>query len=122
MNSFNDTFRDRTKKFAVEIIKFFKKLKYSDEGKIIGKQILRSGTSLAANFRAACRARSDAEYFAKICIVVEEADETLFWFELLVESDLFRKSDIDDLIKECTELLSVMAVTKKNLKSKIKRK
>lgn len=73
---------------------------------------------MAANFRAACRARSQSEYFAKLCIVVEEADETLFWLVLLEDSGLSRF--LGELKKECAEILSVMAVTRKNLKNKLK--
>lgn len=86
--NFNEDLRNRTKIFAVRIIKMYSILKKTDEIRIIGKQLLRSGTSVAANFRAVCRARSDKERFAKLSIVVEEADETLFWLEILEETEL----------------------------------
>ena len=86
--NFNEDLRERTKIFAVRIIKMYSILKKTDEIRIIGKQLLRSGTSVAANFRAVCRARSDKERFAKLSIVVEEADETLFWLEILEETEL----------------------------------
>src|SRR5881275_2743498 len=78
----------RTKRFAVRIIKAFARLPKDEAIRIVGRQFLRSGTSLAANYRAACRARSSADFISKISVVTEEADETLFWFELLVESQL----------------------------------
>jgi four helix bundle protein len=78
----------RTKQFALRIIKFYQVLPKSGESQVIGKQILRCGTSVAANYRAACRARSKAEFFSKICIVVEEADETAFWLDFMIEARL----------------------------------
>src|SRR5206468_12282038 len=84
--------QDRTKQFAIRIIKAFARLPKDDAARIIGRQLLRSGTSLAANYRASCRARSAADFISKISIVTEEADETLFWFELLVEAGLLRKN------------------------------
>lgn len=83
---FNETFRMRTKLLALEVIKTVGKLKYSDALGVIRKQLIRSVTSTAANFRTVCRARSERERYAKLCIVVEEADEVLFWMELLEET------------------------------------
>ena len=77
--------RARTKQFAIRIAKLFKRLPKTEEARIIGKQVLRAGTSVAANYRAACRARSHAEFISKMGTVVEEADETVFWLELLVD-------------------------------------
>ncbi len=73
----------RSKQFAIRIVKLFRSLPKTDEARIIDKQVLRSGTSIAANYRAVCRARSRAEFIAKIGIVLEEADETVLWLELL---------------------------------------
>jgi four helix bundle protein len=87
----------RSKQFALRIIKLFQALPKSGESQIIGKQMLKSGTSLAANYRAACRARSKAEFFAKISIVVEETDETLFWLELLIEAKLVPEKKLTSL-------------------------
>jgi four helix bundle protein len=78
----------RTKAFAIRIIKAFARLPRDEAARIIGKQFLRSEISLAANYRAACRARSAADFISKVSIVAEETDETLFWLELLVESEL----------------------------------
>ncbi|MEK9136525.1 MAG: four helix bundle protein [Bacteroidota bacterium] len=82
----------RTKKFALMIIELYRKLPRTAEARVIGDQFLRSGTSVASNYRAACRARSRAEFISKIGIVVEEADETVFWLELVVESNIISKS------------------------------
>jgi len=116
---FNTKYRDRTKKFAVELIKSTTAWgNQTEEIRIIKKQIIRSGTSVAANFRAVTRARSHAEYFAKLCIVVEETDETLFWLEILEETELLPKFDLSHLKIEITELLKIFATTKKTAKSR----
>jgi four helix bundle protein len=82
--------QDRTKAFAVRMIKGFAGLPKDEAARIIGRQFLRSGTSLAANYRSACRARSAADFISKISVVAEETDETLFWFELLLEAKLVK--------------------------------
>jgi four helix bundle protein len=97
--------QNRTKAFAVRIIKAFARLPKDEAVRVIGRQFLRSGTSLAANYRAACRARSAADFISKISVVVEETDETLLWFELLVEAELAKKNLVQPLMKECQELL-----------------
>jgi four helix bundle protein len=84
--------KKRTKGFAKRIIELCRKLPYNREGRLIGNQIFRSGTSVAANYRAACRARSKADFISKLTIVEEEADETLFWLELIIEMEVLDKS------------------------------
>jgi four helix bundle protein len=86
---------------------------------VIRKQVIRSGTSVAANFRAACRARSDTEYYSKICIVVEETDETVFWLEIIEDIIPNKKELFIPLLKEANELLNVFSSTKKKLKEKL---
>jgi four helix bundle protein len=103
--------QDRTKQFAVRIIKSFAKLPRDEAARIIGKQFLRSGTSLAANYRAACRARSAADFISKISVVAEEADETLFWFELLVEAEMVKRNLVEQLMNECNELLKIFSAS-----------
>jgi four helix bundle protein len=115
-DNFNEKFRKRSKIFALEIIRLFQALPKSDEARIIGKQLLRSGTSVAANFRAACRARSSREYFAKICIVVEECDESIFWMEILQDAHIIEPGKLKHLLDESIELMAVFAKTKKNIK------
>jgi four helix bundle protein len=88
----------------------------TDEAKILGKQLLRSSTSVAANYRAAYRGRSNNEWYAKLCIVVEEADETQFWTELLIESEIFKEERIKDFYDESTELLALFTTIRKNSK------
>jgi four helix bundle protein len=103
--------QDRTKKFAIRIVKSFARLPKDEATRIIGRQFLRSGTSLAANYRASCRARSSADFISKISVVTEEADETLFWFELLVEAELIHSKFIQPLTSECEELLKIFSAS-----------
>lgn len=114
---FNTKYSLRSKKFAVCIIHFYSKnCKNIEELRVIAKQLLGSGTSVAANFRAYTRGRSKAERYAKICIVVEEVDETLFWLELLEETALVDFSIIKEIKQEALELLKIFATTKSHLK------
>ena len=114
----SEILRQRTKKFAVEIIKLVSLFPRNTAGFVVGNQLCKSGTSVAANYRAATRSRSNAEFYAKICICVEEADETVFWLEISEESDLIQKTNIEFLKKESIEILSILASTKKTLKLK----
>jgi four helix bundle protein len=109
----------RTKKFAVQIIRFFQSLPRSEEARILGKQLMRCGTSIAANYRAACRARSDQEFYAKICIVVEESDEVLFWLELLLDAAIVDQMKAERVIQEAEELLKIFSASKKTIKNRL---
>lgn len=118
--------KSRTKKFALSIIKLVDELPNTKAGHTIGNQIIRSGTSIAANYRSACRARSSAEFISKLAIVEEESDETLFWLELILEANLVKEEHLKELIKEADELTAIFtaagktAKANKNLKSSIK--
>jgi len=107
----------RTKDFALPIINLYRKLSRTEEARVIGKQDLRSGTSIGANYRAACRSRSRAEFISKISIVLEEADETVFWLELLLESEVFPRSRIACLLIEANELTSIFVASLRTSKS-----
>lgn len=111
--TFNSKFRQRTKRLALDIIRVVSPLKYADATSVLRKQVIRASTSVAANFRAVCRGRSERERFAKLCIVVEEADETLFWLEMLIESNLLTKENTLEIENEATEILKVMSSYKK---------
>ena len=100
--------KDRTKKFAKQIILLCRKLPKNREGNLIGNQIFRSGTSVASNYRAACRGRSKAEFIAKMGIVEEEADETIFWLEVIEEVEILKNDSISSLMQECNEILSIV--------------
>ena len=105
--------RDRTKQFALRILKVCNSLPNSEAARAISRQLLRSATSVAANYRAVGRARSQAEFVAKIGIVVEEADESVFWLELLVDGGIVTKSRLDGLITEANELVSIFVASQK---------
>ena len=103
--------RARTKQFAIRIVGLFKSLPKTEEARIIGKQVLRAGTSVAANYRAVCRARSHAEFESRMGVFVEEADETVFWLELLVDTTIIRESLMQGLLAEANELLAIFAAS-----------
>ncbi|OHB97513.1 MAG: four helix bundle protein [Planctomycetes bacterium RIFCSPLOWO2_12_38_17] len=100
--------KSRTKKFAKDIIKLCRKFPNDMEGRLIGNQIFRSGTSTAANYRAACRARSTADFISKLSIVEEEADETLFWLELIKEMEIVDKTLLNPLMQENNEIIAII--------------
>jgi len=104
----------RTKDFALRIIRLVDVLPNTVKGRAIANQIMRSATSVAANYRAACRARSRAEFIAKIGVVEEEADETAFWLELIVDSSIRTEKQIGPLRKEANELVAIMAASRKS--------
>ncbi len=109
-----EAFKLRTKRLSLRAIKLFQALPKTDEARILGKQLLRSSTSVAANYRAACRARSEAEFFSKISIVVEEADETLFWLELLHEAEIMSFEKLQSLLTECEEVVKIVNTVRHN--------
>jgi four helix bundle protein len=104
--------KDRTKGFAIEVIRLIKTLPSTSEGRVIGNQLLRSGTSVAANYRAVCRARSRAEFISKLGIVIEEGDESCFWLELIIEIPLLKKELVIELLTEANEILSIMVASR----------
>jgi len=101
--------RERTKKFAIRTVRLFRSLPKTDEERVLGKQVLRSGTSVGANYRAVCRARSRAEFLSKIGVVLEEADETEFWLELLVDVGIIESGKMKDLLTEAGELIRIFS-------------
>jgi four helix bundle protein len=100
--------KKRTKLFALRIIKLVRALPMSSEGKVIGVQLLRCGTSVAANYRAVCRARSHAEFLAKLGIVIEEADESAFWLEMISDAGLLPEKRLVDLRSEAEQLVAIL--------------
>ncbi|HXX24961.1 MAG TPA: four helix bundle protein [Terriglobia bacterium] len=106
----------RTKAFALRVITLVDTLPRSTAGQVIGRQLLRSATSVGANYRAACRAQSHAEFAAKLSVVVEEADETLYWLELLHQSSLVKPMRLNDLLKEANELVAISVAARKTAK------
>jgi four helix bundle protein len=108
---FGEKMKARTKAFAVQIVKFYKLLPKTDEARVLGRQILRSGTSVAANYRAVCRAKSQADFISKLGTVVEEADETLLWLELFGEAEVCKPETLKELKAEADELLRVFSTS-----------
>jgi four helix bundle protein len=108
----NIDLKDRTKTFAIKIVRLIRILPANLEGKVIGSQLLRSGTSVAANYRAVCRARSRAEFISKLGTVIEEADESCFWLELIIDIPLLKKELVNDLLTEANEIVSIMVASK----------
>jgi four helix bundle protein len=99
--------KERTKHFALEIIKLVQKLPKGRTADILGRQLLAAGTSAGANYRAACRARSSPDFISKMGIVEEEADESIYWMELLIDRGLIRKDDISHLLNDANQILAM---------------
>ena len=109
--------KDRTKGFALEVIRLFSALPKGPEAQIIGKQMLRSGTSVGANYREAYRSRSCAEFIAKAGDSLKELEETAYWFELLSEGGLYPSAKLQPIMKECNELTAIFVTIIKRTKS-----
>ncbi len=109
----SDVLKERTKRFAVDVVRTIDPLPYRRSTDILGKQIVRSATAIGANYRAACRARSKAEFVAKLHTVQEEADETQFWIELLHESGAISEQDYTRLLSEAGELTAIFTASEK---------
>ncbi len=104
--------KNRTKIFAIRIIKLVRELMKDSVGKIIAGQLLRSGTSVAANYRAVCRAKSGKDFINKLAVVIEEADETTFWLEVVIEAGIVKAILVKDLLKEANEITAIMVASR----------
>ena len=113
--SFREVMQQRTKQFALRIIKLYQALPNSGEAQVIGKQLLRSGTSVGSNYRASCRARSTKEFYSKLSIVIEETDETMFWLEVLSEAGIIKAALLHDIINETEEILKILVSARKTM-------
>jgi len=111
-------FKNRTKQIALRVIRVVESLPNSAAARIIGKQVLRSATSIGANYRAACRGKSTADVIHKLAIVEEEADESLYWLELLVESNIISENKLSALMNEIGEIVAMTVSSIKTLRSK----
>ncbi len=111
-------FKKRTKQMALRVIKLVESLPNNMTANIIGKQVLRSATSVGANYRAACRAKSKADMLYKLAIVEEEADETLYWLELLVEANIFPEARLKNLMSEVNQIVAMIVSSIKTLRQK----
>jgi four helix bundle protein len=109
----SEKLKARSKRLAIELIRLYRTLPRTEEARLVGKQMIRAASSVAANYRAAGRARSRAEFIAKIGTVVEEIDETVFWIEMLFEADILSASATKSLHTEANELLAIFAASQR---------
>ncbi|MBA3513642.1 MAG: four helix bundle protein [Pyrinomonadaceae bacterium] len=116
-----DDLKKRTKQFALRILKLAAALPNTIEGKVVRGQLVRAGTSVGANYRAACRGRSPAEFIAKTGVVEEESDESAFWLELIIEAALLRASSVSPLHQEANELTKIMARSRISASSRVRK-
>ena len=112
----NKDLKKRTKEFALRVIKLVEALPRGRTADVIGRQLLRSGTSVGANYRAACRAKSPADFISKMGTVEEETDESLFWMELLIEAGMVESGKLESLMKEADEILAITVSSIKTAK------
>jgi four helix bundle protein len=110
--------RARTKLFALRVVKLYRSLPRTADAQVMGKQLLRCGTSVAANYRASCRARSRAEFAARIGVVTEEADESGFWLEMLVDAEIVRAALLNDILQESRELTAIFTATLQSVRKR----
>lgn len=113
--------RQRTKQFALRILRLYSALPQSTAAQILGKQLLRSGTSIGANYREAYRARSKAEFIAKTGICLGEAEETAYWLELLAEGEVIAPAKLTELMDECDQLIAILVTILNRAKQKVER-
>src|SRR4051812_37992996 len=97
----------RTKQFGLRVIRLYRALPRNGDAQVIGRQFLRSGTSVGANYRAVCRARSSAEFVSRLAVVIEEADESLYWLEMLLDSGTVKANRLGPLMREAEELICI---------------
>ncbi|MFA5688463.1 MAG: four helix bundle protein [Kiritimatiellales bacterium] len=111
--------KKRTKQFALRILKLTAALPRSPEAIVLRNQLVRSGTSVGANYRAVCRSRSTAEFISKLGVVIEEADESCFWMELMIESGMLSKEKTSDLLSEANEITAIMTAARKTAQDRV---
>lgn len=111
MSDFAEELKQRTKRFGVRVYRVVESLPKNGSASVLGKQLLRCGTSVGANYRAGCRARSAAEFRAKLGIVEEECDEAIYWLEMLIETGLVPADRLAELVREANELLAVIVTS-----------
>ena len=112
-----EEFKRRTKAFAIGVVRAVEALPKSPTSTVLGRQLLRSGTSVGANYRATCRAKSRADFIAKLTIVEEECDESLFWMELLIETGVARPAQFSELMREGNEILAMVVASARSARA-----
>jgi four helix bundle protein len=111
-------FKQRTKKLALRVIELVEELPKRRSAEVIGRQLLRSATSVGANYRAACRGKSTADVLAKLAIVEEEGDESAYWLELLIEANIVAEGEVVDLLRETNEIVAMIVASIKTLRGR----
>jgi len=111
--------KDRTKKLGLRVINLVNALPKSPSSDVIGRQLLRSGTSVGANYRAACRGKSKKDFVYKLEIAIEEADESLYWLELIVEAGILPEERLTALMQECDEIISILTASAKTTRKSV---
>ena len=114
--------KGRTKQFGLRVIRLVEALPTSKTANVIGRQLLRSGTSVGANYRSACRGRSKADFISKVGIALEEADESLYWMELLTEAGIVAKAQLNPLMQEANELVAISSASIKTARANTRNK
>jgi four helix bundle protein len=114
--------KNRTKRFAVTVIRFYRKLPRTEEGRVIGRQLLRAGTAVGAAYRAVCRCKSDPDFIAKLGTCIEEADESGYWLELSVEASLINRPDCAALLRESDELTRIFVASRETVRRRVRAK
>ena len=117
-----DELKRRTKKFGLEVIRLVESLPPTQTGKVIGNQLLRSALSVGANYRAACRGRSKADFISKVGITIEEADESQHWLEMLAEAGIVTSDKLKPLIQESNELIAILTASAKTARDNLNRR
>ena len=118
----NNILTERTKKFALMVINLVRVLPKNELNYIIAKQVLRSATSTGANYRSALRGKSKADFIYKLCIAEEEADESCYWLEILIESDILNTNDTFVVLKEAKEITAILTASRKTAKERFENK
>jgi four helix bundle protein len=121
MNEKAESLKKRTKKFAVDVLAFVRTLPPADDAHIVGRQLIRSATGVGANYRATCRSRSQAEFVARIGVALEEADESAFWLEVIVEGKIAPGKRAIDLLDEADQLSAILAASSITAAEKLRR-
>ncbi len=111
MNQQTEQLKQRTKEFAIRVVRLFRALPNNDEARIFGRQVLRSATSVGANYRAVCRARSQPDFLNKLGVVVEEMDETVFWLEMIRDTNILSEAKMAGLLDEAGQLLAIFVTS-----------
>jgi four helix bundle protein len=112
----------RTKRFAINVIRFSRKLPRTEEARVIGRQLVRAGTSVGANYRAVCRGKSDPDFIFKLGICIEESDETAYWLELLLEAGMVSEEMVANLRQEADELTRIFVASRERVRARLREK